>query len=180
VRIRIQIQEDKNDPQKKKKVKKFHVLNCWMFSCSLGVLYRGLGISILQFLIKKYFFFSFKFFAIFGHQNPGYKTRSGSRPGSRSAIRKRGWIQIRIRIKSVRIRKTLFVLSRTVWHELRQADRGITWPRSPLPATTAGKETSYLRCLFSCSFLHHLSCLFVLSFSRFVEHIAFLFSCTSP
>ncbi len=29
---RIQIQEGKNDPQKKKKVKKFHVLNCWMVS----------------------------------------------------------------------------------------------------------------------------------------------------
>jgi hypothetical protein len=30
--IWIRIQEGKNDPQKKKKVKKFHVLNCWMFS----------------------------------------------------------------------------------------------------------------------------------------------------
>jgi hypothetical protein len=30
--IRIRIQERKNDPQKKKKVNKFHVLNCWMFS----------------------------------------------------------------------------------------------------------------------------------------------------
>jgi hypothetical protein len=29
---RIRIQEGKNDPQKKKKVKKFHVLNGWMFS----------------------------------------------------------------------------------------------------------------------------------------------------
>jgi hypothetical protein len=28
----IRIQEGKNDPQKKKKVKEFHVLNCWMFS----------------------------------------------------------------------------------------------------------------------------------------------------
>jgi hypothetical protein len=40
----------------KKRKKKFHVLNCWMFffgaegfSCSLGVLYRGLGKSKLQF-----------------------------------------------------------------------------------------------------------------------------------
>jgi hypothetical protein len=30
--IRIRIQEGKNDPQKKKKIKKFHVLKCWMFS----------------------------------------------------------------------------------------------------------------------------------------------------
>jgi hypothetical protein len=43
----------------RKKVKKFHVVKCWMFSfdegfsCSLDVLYGGLGISKLQFLIKK-------------------------------------------------------------------------------------------------------------------------------
>jgi hypothetical protein len=30
--IRIRIQKGKNDHKKKKKVKKFHVLNCWMFS----------------------------------------------------------------------------------------------------------------------------------------------------
>jgi hypothetical protein len=29
---RIRIQEGKNDPKKEKKVKKFYVLNCWMFS----------------------------------------------------------------------------------------------------------------------------------------------------
>jgi hypothetical protein len=33
--------------------------------CTLDVLYGGLGISKLQFLI------SCKFFSIFGHQNPG-------------------------------------------------------------------------------------------------------------
>jgi hypothetical protein len=32
LRIRIGIQEGKNDPQKKKKVKKFYFSNCWMFS----------------------------------------------------------------------------------------------------------------------------------------------------
>jgi hypothetical protein len=30
--IRVRIQEDKNDPRKKEKIKKFHVLKCWMFS----------------------------------------------------------------------------------------------------------------------------------------------------
>jgi len=30
--IRIPIQEGKNDPQKIEKMKKFHVLKCWMFS----------------------------------------------------------------------------------------------------------------------------------------------------
>jgi hypothetical protein len=30
--IRIRIQEGKNDPQKVEKIKKFHVLKCWMFS----------------------------------------------------------------------------------------------------------------------------------------------------
>jgi hypothetical protein len=47
--------------KKRKKVSKFYVLciaGCSLlrdegFSCSLGVLYRGLGISKLQFLIKK-------------------------------------------------------------------------------------------------------------------------------
>jgi len=44
----------------KKKVQNFHVFKYWMFSlraegfsCSLGVLYGGLGIIKLQFLIKK-------------------------------------------------------------------------------------------------------------------------------
>ncbi len=60
----------------------------------------------------------------------------------------------------MRTRKTLLDLYRIVLHGLRQADQGITWPRSPLPATTAGKETSYL---FSV-FFDHLSCHFVLSF----------------
>jgi hypothetical protein len=31
-RIRIRIQEGKNDPQKYKKVQNFHVSKCWMFS----------------------------------------------------------------------------------------------------------------------------------------------------
>jgi hypothetical protein len=81
----------------KKRKKKFHVLNCWMFffgaegfSCSLGVLYRGLGISKLQFnsifYKKNPIFSSFKFFLIFGHQNHG--SRTGSESASGSAIRK--------------------------------------------------------------------------------------------
>jgi hypothetical protein len=32
IRIRNWEPEAKNDPQKKKKIKKFHVLKCWMFS----------------------------------------------------------------------------------------------------------------------------------------------------
>ncbi len=62
------------------------VLKCEMFSfededfsCSLGVLYGGLGISKLQFLIKKiYIFFCCKFFPIFGHQNRASGSVSGS------------------------------------------------------------------------------------------------------
>jgi hypothetical protein len=52
------------------------------FSCSFGVLYGCLGISKLQFLIRKIFkkISAVKFFPIFGHQNLG--------SGSRSAIRK--------------------------------------------------------------------------------------------
>jgi hypothetical protein len=65
------------------KVKKFYVLKCWIFSlraegfsCSLDVLYGGLGICKLQFLIKKIlnFFSSCKFFSIFIHRNPGIRT----------------------------------------------------------------------------------------------------------
>jgi hypothetical protein len=55
---RIQIQECKNDTHKKGK--KFHVLKCGCsllraegFSCSLEVLYGGLGISKLEFSNKK-------------------------------------------------------------------------------------------------------------------------------
>jgi hypothetical protein len=42
-----------------RKVQNFYVFKYWMFSfeggfsCSLGILYGGLGISKLQFLIKK-------------------------------------------------------------------------------------------------------------------------------
>jgi hypothetical protein len=65
-RIRIQwgpwiwIQESKNGPEKKKAVNKFHPLRAGCsflraegFSCSFDVLYEGLGIRKLQFLIKK-------------------------------------------------------------------------------------------------------------------------------
>ncbi len=42
------------------------------FFCNLDVLYGGLEISKLLFLIQKKFnFFSCKFFSIFGHKNPG-------------------------------------------------------------------------------------------------------------
>jgi hypothetical protein len=44
------------------------------FSCSLDVLHAGLGISILQFLIKKVDIkknFCCKFFPVFAHRNPG-------------------------------------------------------------------------------------------------------------
>jgi hypothetical protein len=53
-----EIEEVKND-LKRKTVNKFHLLKSWMFlraegfSCSLDVIYEGLGISKLQFLINK-------------------------------------------------------------------------------------------------------------------------------
>jgi hypothetical protein len=62
--LRIRIQEGKNDPQKYKKVQQFHVSSagCSLlgdegFSCSLGILYGGLGISNSQFFSKKGKFF---------------------------------------------------------------------------------------------------------------------------
>jgi hypothetical protein len=43
------------------------------FSCSLEVLHGDLGLSKLQFIIKKisHFFTEVNLFSIFGHQNPG-------------------------------------------------------------------------------------------------------------
>ncbi len=63
------------------------------FSCSLGVVYGGLGISKLQFLIKK---IEIKFPAINLFQFKVMK------PGI--SYYKKCWIRIRIRIKSMRIR----------------------------------------------------------------------------
>jgi hypothetical protein len=82
------------------------------FSCSLGVLYGGLRISKLQFLIKK---IKIKFpavnLSIFGHQTLDPDPGSGiwiRNPESGSGIRISNkikyWIRIRIRIKSMRIR----------------------------------------------------------------------------
>jgi hypothetical protein len=60
----------------RKKFVKVHVLKCWMaslradsFFCNLDILYGGLGIGKLQFLIKKKvnFFSAVIFFSIFGH-----------------------------------------------------------------------------------------------------------------
>jgi hypothetical protein len=67
------------------------------FSCSLGVLYGGLGISKLQFLIKKIEikFPAINFFSILGHQ-----TLDPDPQLEKCWIR----IRIRIRIKSMRIR----------------------------------------------------------------------------
>jgi hypothetical protein len=53
---RIRIQEDKNCPQKYKKVVLSNgcsLLRADGFSCSLEVIYGGLGISKFQFFIKK-------------------------------------------------------------------------------------------------------------------------------
>ncbi len=60
IRNRIRIQEGKNDQQKQKYIKKFHVssagcslLRAEGFLCSFNVLYRGLGKGKLQFLVIK-------------------------------------------------------------------------------------------------------------------------------
>jgi hypothetical protein len=79
----IRIQEGKNDPQKKSKecscFEVLDVLRAEGFSCSLGILYGGLGISILQLLIKK---IKIKFPAVnfyFRSSNPGSGSGSGIR-----------------------------------------------------------------------------------------------------
>jgi hypothetical protein len=86
LRIRILVQEGKNDPKIEKKCRIFMFLSTGCsflraegFSCSLGVLCGGLGISKLQFLIKK---IEIKFPAI------NFFNFRSSNPGSGSAIRK--------------------------------------------------------------------------------------------
>jgi hypothetical protein len=55
------------------------------FFCSLEVLYEGLGISKLQFMIKNYKKkFSAVIFSIFGHQNPGSVYRSAMTKNAKS------------------------------------------------------------------------------------------------
>ncbi len=89
--IRIRFRNPDPDPGGQKwptKVEKIHVLKCWMaflwaagFFCNLDILYGGLGINKLQFLIKKKinFFFQLLFFFNFWSSKP--------------------WIRIRIRIR---------------------------------------------------------------------------------
>jgi hypothetical protein len=85
------------------------ILRAEGFSCSLGVLYRGLGISKLQFLFKKYNFFSFKYFQFFVNKTldpelgPDLQLEKMLDPDPQS---EKCWIRIRfrIRIKSMRIR----------------------------------------------------------------------------
>jgi hypothetical protein len=66
------------------------------FSCSLGVLYGGLGISKMQFLIKKIKikFPGVNFFSILGHLTVDPDPESGSairkNAGSGSALNQRG------------------------------------------------------------------------------------------
>ncbi len=79
--------ERQHYPQIFKKVKKCHVLKCWMFSfegegvsCSLDVLYGGLGISKLQFMIKKIFKkFPAVIFFNFWSSKPWIRIGSGSK-----------------------------------------------------------------------------------------------------
>jgi hypothetical protein len=82
IRIRIRIQEGKSGPEKYKRVIRFIVWNakCSLlraegFSCSLDVLYGGLGISKFKFLIKKRWRKKFwavpMFLSMFVHQNCG-------------------------------------------------------------------------------------------------------------
>ncbi len=92
---------EKNDQKKERKKLKINVMfwsagcSFWRaegFSCSLNVLYGGLGISELQILIKKIEIFFVYFFSVFGHRNPG----------SGLVFSLKCWI--RIRIQWIRIR----------------------------------------------------------------------------
>jgi hypothetical protein len=90
LRIRIRIRTDPHSfwsggpklPTKVKKIQVFLSARCSLlrdedFCWSLDVFYGCLGVSKLQFLIKKNVFFSCKFFPMFGYQNPGPGSGSG-------------------------------------------------------------------------------------------------------
>ncbi len=76
------------------------------FFCNLDILYGGLGIGKLQFLIKKnlIFFSAVIFFFNFWSLKPWIRIGSGSVSGSVLASIRILWIRIRIRKKWIRIR----------------------------------------------------------------------------
>ena len=86
------------------------------FFCNLDILYGGLGIGKLQFLIKKKFtfFFQLLFFFNFWPLKPWIRigSGSGSVSGSVLASIRILWIRIRIRKKWIRIRNPAFNLMR--------------------------------------------------------------------
>ncbi len=94
--------------RKKSRIFMFLSTGCYLlraegFSCSLGVLYGGQGISKLQFLIQKIEIkFPAKFFFQFQVIKPWIRIRDPD-PESGSGIRirnqKKCWIRIRIRIR---------------------------------------------------------------------------------
>ncbi len=112
----IRIQEGKNDRQKEKKFMFWSVgwTLLWAagFFCNLDILYGGLGLGKLQFLIKKnlIFFFSCNFFKflvikalVIKALDPDWiQIGSGSVLVSSLNL----WIRIRIRKKWIRIRNT--------------------------------------------------------------------------
>ncbi len=110
IRIRIRIQEGKNDPQKEKKFMFWSVgwplLWAAGFFCNLDILYGGLGIGKLQFLIKKKKkkIFSCNFFFNFCSLKLWIRIGSGSVSGSVLVSSLNIWI--RIRKKWIRIRNT--------------------------------------------------------------------------
>jgi hypothetical protein len=93
----IRIQEGKNYPQNWQniRVNKFYFLKHWMFgsraegfSCNLGILYGGLGISTLQFLTTN-FFLQIYIFLIPGSES-GFTWNTWSRSGSVSGFNESG------------------------------------------------------------------------------------------
>ncbi len=76
------------------------------FFCNLDILYGGLGIGKLQFLIKIFYFFSAVIFFNFWSLKPWIRIGSGSVSGIVLASIRIHWIRIRIRKKWIRIRNT--------------------------------------------------------------------------
>jgi hypothetical protein len=104
IRIGIRIRNPDSDPRGKNDHKNRKKLRNFIF---WG---QGKGKLYLVFYQKKFFFFQLYIFFIFGHQNPWIRIASGSGP----VFSRKGWIRIRIRIKSFQMNKGFQILSAEV------------------------------------------------------------------
>ncbi len=129
------------------------------FFCNLDILYEGLGIGKLQFLIKNFFFFfQLLFFFNFWSLKPWIRIGPGS--GSVLVSSLNLWIRIRIRKKWIRIRNTVLNISKSGGKFLLlNKNRYLTSNHWPIKITEAsvlkqgfgsGSGSAWIRINLSC------------------------------